>query len=63
MEERKTGLRARLRAMDVGERLEIARDEWLPTSVRSSAYNIAADLGMKFQVRFQDYGTEVIRVE
>lgn len=63
MEEKKMGLRARLRAMNVGDTLEIAREEWQPTSVRSSAYNIAADFGVKFEVRFKDYGTSVTRVE
>lgn len=62
MEEIKTGLRARLRAMNVGETLEISREEWKPTSVRSSAYNIAADFGFKFEVRFKNYGTAVTRI-
>ena len=49
--------------MNVGDTLEISREEWKPTSVRSSAYNIAADFGVKFEVRFKDYGTSVTRVE
>lgn len=51
-----------MRAMNVGDTLEISREEWKPTSVRSSAYNIAADFGFKFEVRFKNYGTAVTRI-
>lgn len=61
MEERKTGLRQLLRSMEVGDTKEIKREEWLPTSVRASAYTVAADFGMRFRVRYKDYGVEVVR--
>lgn len=61
MEERKTGLRQLLRSMEVGDTKEIKREEWLPSSVRVSAYNVAADFGMRFRVRYRDYGVEVVR--
>ena len=57
----KKNLRKMLREMAVGETISVHRDDYLPSSVKASAYMVGADFGMKFRVLGTPEGVEVSR--
>lgn len=58
----KKNLRKALRDMSIGETMQVCREDYRPSSVRSSAYSVSADYNRIFTVVKTAYGVEVKRV-
>lgn len=59
----KRNLRKQLREMEVGQTITIPREEYLPSTVKSSVYTVKADYGRNYTIRTRGVdGVEVSRI-
>lgn len=58
----KINVRGRVKEMDIDEKIELARKDYKPSSIRSNVNIIATDTGKKFSVSVIDSKIVITRI-